>query len=125
MSDWQPIETAPKDEKATIIITDGETVECAEWSDWGKRWLASTGTMKVWEGSDERGGLADAQCNPTHWMPLPEPPTETKAIQAEPSGDMVRCTIRTGTVDMRDLKIKARDAGLLDGLPLPPNYFDR
>lgn len=40
-------------------------------------------------------------------------------------GPMMHMTMRTGEVSMRDLKRKARDAGLLDGLPLPPDYFDR
>ena len=54
MSKWQPIETAPTDQK--ILVTDGEMV----WTAWSK------GGM--WWAVDDRSGPI------THWMPLPEPP---------------------------------------------------
>lgn len=65
---WQPIETAPKDGGGFIgyqKISDEQYVisACAfygefVWINWGE-------------------GL-NTSANPTHWMPLPKPPEETK-----------------------------------------------
>lgn len=56
---WQPIETAPKDGIDVLLFEDG------------KQYVAS------W--SETAGGQffndAEHQHNPTHWMPLPKPPT--------------------------------------------------
>lgn len=76
---WQPIETAPKD--GTIILVGWrlpEDTEMQEWfvMQWGHiqrnglfpgdvgMWVAPNGSM-TWH---ETNG-------PTHWMPLPEPPS--------------------------------------------------
>ena len=64
MSEWQPIETAPKD--GTRILTasrhnSGWWLIVAEWG--GKsppRWIDSF--------------IGRTAQSPTHWMPLPEPP---------------------------------------------------
>lgn len=65
---WQPIETAPKD--GTIILV-GWRGEC---------WLCFPA---MWRASNVSHGLygwhyltLEKTCKPTHWMPLPEPPTE-------------------------------------------------
>ena len=68
MPEWQPIETAPKDGGGFIgyqKISDEQYVisACAfygefVWINWGE-------------------GL-NTSANPTHWMPLPKPPEETK-----------------------------------------------
>lgn len=65
---WQPIETAPKD-GTTIIVLDGSCVEPAMWDceeevDGGQCWRASD---PAWE-----------RIQPTHWTPLPPPPTDAK-----------------------------------------------
>ena len=58
--DWQPIETAPKD--ATPILM----------------WHAPNWTLIGWfyeDGSFYRtDGLSFNRKDPTHWMPLPDPP---------------------------------------------------
>lgn len=67
--EWQPIETAPKNERVIIAEyskpkwdEDGDhwswTVEAAEWSEHAKAWMSDEGWSK----------------SPTHWMPLPKPP---------------------------------------------------
>lgn len=62
MSEWQPIETAPKDGTAILVWT-GRRCTCANWSNRQfKRW------NNGWD--HDRNGFID----PTHWMPLPEPP---------------------------------------------------
>lgn len=61
MSEWQPIETAPKD--GTYILGYGEHdhrghyIDAIHW--WHDRWTIE------WMSGFQR---------PTHWMPLPAPP---------------------------------------------------
>lgn len=71
MNDWQDISTAPKDER--IILANEKTEEVSQ---------------GYWDNErEEEGGQCwrfDGPYNerftppPTHWMPLPEPPEETK-----------------------------------------------
>jgi hypothetical protein len=69
MSEWQPIETAPKDEDRDVLL--------AAWDDDGSYW-AATGSWWV----DRffffygKGNMDPVPLcfEPTHWMPLPEPP---------------------------------------------------
>ena len=58
---WQPIETAPKDYTNILVWNDGGAhrdgwVSIAYWNDDG--WISPFG----------------GEYDPTHWMPLPEPP---------------------------------------------------
>ena len=65
--EWQPIETAPKD--GTLIL--------GAWQCLNKTW-----DMNAMFYSEEGGDgwwveyHGDYQHDPTHWMPLPEPPKE-------------------------------------------------
>ncbi len=73
MTEWQPIETAPKDGSSILIVyicpLDGPLVKEAQW--W-KRWYTDE-TNQGWmlANLDEEYG---DYIEPTHWMPLPEPP---------------------------------------------------
>jgi hypothetical protein len=58
MSEWQPIETAPKDETRVLLVASYGTMHTAFWRD------------GLWR----CGGMGQYFNNPTHWMPLPEPP---------------------------------------------------
>jgi hypothetical protein len=71
MTEWQPIETAPKDGSAILIwpaqsALTGST-ECmiisyvVRWHDWKEAWI-------------EASGEEYDTFYPTHWMPLPPPP---------------------------------------------------
>lgn len=67
MSEWQPIETAPKD-GSTFLVWDsyygtriGRYFRRADHDDWLSYMDASGGSSK--------GGM-----RATHWKPLPEPP---------------------------------------------------
>lgn len=62
MSNWQPIETAPKDKNVLVVSADNDKPMRAmkTWGDW---YVFPIGH-----------GLKLAH-EPTHWMPLPEPPT--------------------------------------------------
>ena len=66
---WQPIETAPKDGTVVILF-----VPC--WDEVVTAWYCkATG---LWP-SDEPFSESGEACNvgmPTHWMPLPEAPTD-------------------------------------------------
>ena len=57
MSDWQPIDTAPKDGTEVLL-----------W--WFRRHVVGSYVAGGW--TDESLGQYDV--SPTHWMPLPEPP---------------------------------------------------
>ncbi len=70
MSDWQPIETAPLDATEVLIVAvfdNGINPLYAVASNDGHGWR-DMGDMG-WGGTD---GI-----EPTHWMPLPEPPKLT------------------------------------------------
>jgi hypothetical protein len=65
MSDWQPIETAPKNIVALCYWpTSAEGYRVAVASNEGGFW-------KIVHNDDFLGG---PMSDPTHWMPLPEPP---------------------------------------------------
>jgi hypothetical protein len=83
MNEWQPIETAPKDGTAILLhnnialgikgkkakeCDDTNTVVGAWWGD--NEWICYMGLVR------------DPNCpfNPTHWMPLPNPPKQEKEI---------------------------------------------
>lgn len=60
MSDWQPIETAPKD-GTEVLAWDGSYLWIVEYM---------TGT---WLTPRDEGWM---RLHVTHWMPLPEPPRQ-------------------------------------------------
>jgi len=100
-SGWQPIETAPKD-GTPVLVTVMDNLQL-----WGYEWLQSVFgqnvTIAAWLGtpgdamevgwvtvatalaliSGARGNLRNFSVRPTHWMPLPEPPTAGAADLAE------------------------------------------
>lgn len=75
---WQPIETAPKDGTKLLLHVlgnhGGNSIHVARWdaayigSGWGHRWIHTD----HWDGVSGK---------PTHWMPLPEPPTNAEKEQ--------------------------------------------
>ncbi len=71
MSEWQPIETAPKDGTDVLIgwfeLPGQKSMTIVFWHSFRKAWC-NTWTLFS----------ANAVSQPTHWMPLPEPPQETK-----------------------------------------------
>jgi hypothetical protein len=72
MSEWQPIETAPKDGK--ILAWCPQRGVCAP-AYWNEDKYAKN-PRPYWTHWGERmcGTLATRKDQPTHWMPLPEPP---------------------------------------------------
>jgi len=82
--EWRPIETAPKDGTAVWLWHEGQAyIGYCRRSDWlckADKWSAK---FYVSRADEERKacGLPDEtwgtnfEINPTHWMPLPPPPT--------------------------------------------------
>lgn len=67
MSEWQLIETAPKDGKP-LLCCDGHQVFIAAWPH-----PDSTGSpRKAWREVWHQGRICSPQ--PKYWQPLPEPP---------------------------------------------------
>lgn len=74
-SNWQPIGTAPKDGTRVLIydpdddyylnrsILPEPTIYVCFWNDYHEYWVEAEG--------ERYSGF-----KPTHWMPLPEPPTK-------------------------------------------------
>lgn len=62
-SNWQPIETAPKDGTEIIAIDDRGEYFVAFWHEASEGWYFGL--------FDE----VDGKIKPTHWMPLPAAPT--------------------------------------------------
>jgi hypothetical protein len=77
---WQPIETAPKDGTRILIWDDDEGgYEIGFWSSNHESWLDNDicdgDPGKYWPGDL----LGNTIFEPTHWMPLPEPPAAKKS----------------------------------------------
>lgn len=73
MSEWQPIETAPKDGTHILIATPGRSVLIAYWREEALFERFEKGA--AWQVFDcEDGWYSWAEKEATHWMPLPEAP---------------------------------------------------
>ena len=87
MSEWQPIETAPKD-GTWILVWGGEATDerddrndkaershaVAQWT----TYLNGRHHEGHWQFAWYDGGFYGYYDKPTHWMLLPAPPTEAK-----------------------------------------------
>ncbi|WP_217693729.1 DUF551 domain-containing protein [Novacetimonas hansenii] len=57
---WRPIESAPKD--GSLVLVAVKHIGCDVVSFWGAGWRETTNGLMLRD-------------NPTHWQPLPKPPT--------------------------------------------------
>lgn len=80
MTEWQSIETAPKD--GTTILIGGHQLLHAHGfgictARWQTKWEAENGDgIAWWKVEDGKFGPYDLRGpSPTHWMPLPDPPS--------------------------------------------------
>ena len=80
MSEWRPIKTAPKD--GTIVLVypgtwKGMTASPARWDEdkFAKRIRPFWYRIDAFARADSRGN------QPTHWMPMPQPPVEEKLVK--------------------------------------------
>ena len=71
MTGWQPIGTAPKDGAEILLYFPEGKIGSAKWR------KGIFGGPKEWF-SAEGSRLCLAYDPPTHWMPLPPPPEESK-----------------------------------------------
>lgn len=78
MSEWQPIETAPKDGSEILLGRSSNTkVYTAHWElepSWA--WKSAEPCWAVYMASDDYYSTYLHADWPSHWMPLPEPPNE-------------------------------------------------
>lgn len=80
---WQPIETAPKDGAVVDLwvvwpAIEGEPADAKRMAD--AFWDAEEGD---WHSRGFTLGQYLAKPYATHWMPLPEPPTESTALSGK------------------------------------------
>lgn len=75
MSDWQPIETAPKNGTAVWVATAG-AMRVAFWKDGPQYEYRGSvgGGWRDWFAYEHPRATHDLQFTPTNWMPLPAPP---------------------------------------------------
>ncbi len=87
MSEWQPIESAPKDGRYVVVFVPHDerksgapSVRCCQWdaeytSEWDEA-RADSHYVGAWTDGAVRsfGSEETWTYEPTHWMPLPEPP---------------------------------------------------
>jgi hypothetical protein len=60
-NNWQPIETAPKNQRILACVSNEYwNIEIVQWHERDNAWIY---------------GDFDHWMQPTHWMPLPTPPT--------------------------------------------------
>jgi len=98
MSEWQPIETAPKDGTILVLFcgrdidrTYASPNEAARYclgfyGDGGGMyqtgtWYTVESRTEIWGyGSEMTGPMTETECltcEPTHWFPLPNPPNQS------------------------------------------------
>ena len=68
MSEWISVEDGLPENDVEVLITDGDMVLGGCWLDWGCH------NGLYWNTHNEEKFYALSEV--THWMPLPEPPTE-------------------------------------------------
>lgn len=65
MSEWQPIDTAPKDGSDILVVSESAEFKIIFWSE-------DDGEDGCW--CDPLYFIGEETETLTHWMPLPEPP---------------------------------------------------
>lgn len=66
-SGWRPIETAPKDGRRIIVFRPTSNRE----------YIPRVGEDYFSKRLDDVWAMSNSSHQPTHWMPLPEPPNES------------------------------------------------
>jgi hypothetical protein len=73
--DWQPITTAPADGSPILVGAEGVTPDLA--------WWAASVWFTGWCCGGQRADMYGPDFTPTHWMPLPSPPSPALAPTAD------------------------------------------
>ena len=69
---WRPIESAPTDEGRWLLLADETHVSVGSWDT-----VIPGGLMRWISVNGYFGSLIRPRRKPTHWMPLPPPPSDT------------------------------------------------
>lgn len=68
--DWISVKNRlPKKKKDVLMFFRGGNMAVGFW-------YSGDETVTFWAAYTDDGYYADCDCEPTHWMPLPEPPKE-------------------------------------------------
>lgn len=80
MSEWKPIETAPKNTDVLVFAYGSQYVACLiddATDPWYREGSGPSDFDGLWTVDDNKHGpYALRGGSPTHWMPLPPPPTK-------------------------------------------------
>lgn len=73
--EWQPIETAPRESVRILVVSSGR-VYCVRWKEEAEHGQTSEKGpgWQLFQCEDSFYSVALEKDEPTHWMPLPEPP---------------------------------------------------
>jgi hypothetical protein len=89
VSNWQPIETAPKGSKSVLLGCDydrhgKQRVTLAWWDEQFEPSAVSGCWIEGWfyDPQEDQNEPMRVEFRPSHWMPLPEPPEPPKAKEA-------------------------------------------
>lgn len=74
MTNWQPIDTAPKDGNALLLNIGWPWPIMGMWNDCQKEWVCAYPQCNVVGGQWNDTYFENEYDTPTHWMPLPELP---------------------------------------------------
>lgn len=82
---WQPIKTAPRDGTAVLVMRDiwpgtatGRAEDCNGHNTYVAAWWGDEDDNSVGQWTCYMDSVYDPRCpvEPTHWMPLPNPPAQ-------------------------------------------------
>lgn len=71
MTEWQPIETAPKDGTRVLAVWGQHGVQIIRWHSWEARPEYFVRAGACWKPDDH---MCPLNVEPTRWQPLPSPP---------------------------------------------------
>ena len=96
MSEWQPIETAPKDGTWILLCAPPEEHCRDAWQMCVATWerLGYNSGPQWAYGANHEHSFRDGVYGATHWMPLPKPPGDDRPSRREAAGTMTAETAR-------------------------------